>query len=178
MNTKNVDKKKDNQPVIKALKLKKEYIAQIEKNIYYFPDVLDEVLQNLQITDTEFKKNIYNNNFIDISFYETIERITAEITEKKIREDYKYEVLSDDCIRISKYKGCGKNVIVPNIIEGRKVTYIANPGFRGCDTITSITLLEGMTALGMFTFQDCKYFREVILPKGLISISWGGIQRV
>ncbi len=47
---------------------------------------------------------------------------------------------------------------------------IGNDEFRGCYTLTSINILEGVTGIGRSAFEDCSGLENVVLPSTITSI--------
>jgi len=81
----------------------------------------------------------------------------ADSTETKTYEDFQYTVLADNTIKIAKYAGHGKNIVVPETIEGKKVTVIGKEAFSqlGFGYLTSITIPDGVTQIEEFAFHSC-----------------------
>ncbi len=60
-----------------------------------------------------------------------------------------------------------KTVVVPNVIEGKRVIAVGNHAFKGCVGIEKIMISEGIEILGNGAFLNCKGLREVVLPGSL-----------
>ena len=60
-------------------------------------------------------------------------------------------------------------ITVPAVYNGKPVRSIGASAFRG-ETITSITLREGITSIGTYAFYLCGSLTSVSLPESLISI--------
>ena len=82
-----------------------------------------------------------------------------------------------------KYLGSEQN---PYLVlwNGKGITsssYTVNPdckiiyfrAFLYCDSLTSITLPEGLTSIGDYAFQDCSGLTSITLSEGLTSIGYG-----
>lgn len=77
---------------------------------------------------------------------------------------YEYEEMSWG-IRILRYMDFDESVVViPNIIEGKKVIAVWNHAFKGCSGIEKIIVSEGIEILGNGAFLNCKGLKEVELP--------------
>ncbi len=81
--------------------------------------------------------------------------------------NFKYKV-TDEGVCITKYIGTEREVIVPNMIEGEKVTSIGEQAFAFAD-IDKVTLKEGIIKLGSSAFSHSALY-EISLPKGLKEI--------
>ena len=66
---------------------------------------------------------------------------------------------------LKNYKGPGGGVIVP---EG--VTSIGGGAFKGCSSLTSVTLPDSVTSIGDEAFRGCSNLTSVTLPEGETSI--------
>ena len=75
-------------------------------------------------------------------------------------------------ITITKYEGNKKKLVIPEKIDGKKVTSIGYAAFNGCSGLTSITIPKNVTSIGGNAFNDCSGLRSITLPKGVTSIGW------
>ena len=82
--------------------------------------------------------------------------------------DFEYEVQADLVI-ISKGKGAGQ-VIIPEEIEGAKVTEIANNAFFRNIQMTSVTIPGTVTAIGNDSFKGCIGLTAVTIPASVTSV--------
>lgn len=77
--------------------------------------------------------------------------------------EYKYIILDDGTVEIKKYKGSASDLVIPDTIDGRKVTsigYIDNDNgycaaFEGNSSIKSVTIPEGINYMSPCMFKDC-----------------------
>ena len=122
------------------------------------PDMLFSMLRTLKLTpknletiiDMANEKDIleakallldYRNNNLSeeqISRYEQ-EKIKRELsgpTLTELRKAWSYEILSDDTVRLTSYKGSEEDVTVPSEIEGRQVVSIREYTFVGLYNIS------------------------------------------
>lgn len=91
------------------------------------------------------------------------------VTVQGIEGNYIYQLKEDGTVKINKYLGNEKDVIVPSTIDGKQVTEIDTYKF-GDDTVTSIVILEGVTRIGKEAFNDSKNLKSVKLPSTLKEI--------
>ncbi len=83
---------------------------------------------------------------------------------------YEYEETSRG-LRILKYDDFDEPVVViPNVIEGKKVIAVGNYAFKGCVGIEKIIVSEGIEILGNGVFLNCRGLKEVSLPTSLRGI--------
>ncbi len=78
-----------------------------------------------------------------------------------------YKVSSKNCI----VKGIGNatdtDIVIPSSYEGKPVTGISNNAFFDCDSITGITIPEGVTLIGKWAFKGCTSLKKVNLPSSV-----------
>ncbi len=83
---------------------------------------------------------------------------------------YEYEETSRG-LRILKYVDFDESVVViPNVIEGKKVIAVGNYAFKGCVGIEKVIVSEGIEILGNGAFLNCRGLKEVSLPTSLRGI--------
>lgn len=67
----------------------------------------------------------------------------------------------------------GDILIIPSEIDGRKVTAIVPEVFKGCETITSVTIPGCVKYIGENNFEDCVNLTSVIIDSGVKYIGPG-----
>lgn len=83
---------------------------------------------------------------------------------------YEYEETARG-LRILKFVDFDEPVVViPNIIEGKKVIAVGNYAFKGCVGIEKIIVSDGIEILGNGAFLNCRGLKEVSLPGSLRGI--------
>ena len=81
--------------------------------------------------------------------------------------DYKYILLSDDEAEIIGYTGSDVKITIPSVVNGAKVTKIANRAFEENYDIEEVTVPEGVVSIGEYAFCDCDYLQSISLPDSL-----------
>ena len=99
-----------------------------------------------------------------LSANRTQENVSSADTEERAKEWvevesdnlYEYEETSWG-IKILRFVDFDESVVViPNVIEGKKVIAIGNHAFKGCVGIEKIVISEGIEILGNGVFLNCK----------------------
>ena len=89
-----------------------------------------------------------------------------------VGQDYQYRTNHPDTntIAITKYTGTGGAVTIPEIINGKTVTWIEDGAFRQCTSIISVTISDNITSIGNYAFYECSSLTNVIIPQSITSI--------
>lgn len=78
--------------------------------------------------------------------------------------------IKDNEVTINKYIGKDKTVIIPERIEGKKVTSIGNYAFWNCPGLNDIILPDGITTIGDYAFSGCVGLTSITLPNNTKNI--------
>lgn len=116
-------------------------------------------------------------NAMGLSMDETKERPVSVNRQEPVNEKewvpcesssiYEYEETPRG-LRILKFADFDEpEVVIPNIIEGKKVCAVGNYAFKGCVGIEKIVISEGIEILGNGVFLNCRELKEVVLPQSL-----------
>ncbi len=89
--------------------------------------------------------------------------INQEITQERMTKDvnFKYEILENNTVKITKYLGYAKDVLIPEEIDGCKVTSIGSFAFENCTSLKSIKLPDSITKIGNHAFNNCESLKNV-----------------
>ena len=101
-------------------------------------------------------------------------------------------VVKDNKAYLTKYKGSGAEVTIPDTLSGFKVvsfgeifknninitkvvignnvTSVFPYAFQDCSFLTSVTIPDSVTSIGMYAFQDCSFLTSVTIPDSVTSI--------
>ncbi len=84
-----------------------------------------------------------------------------------------YEELEDGNLELVAYYGDKEELTkldIPAEIDGKKVAEIGESAFRGCTSLTSVTIPEGLSVIGGYAFHGCTSLKTVTIPKSVIKI--------
>ena len=80
-----------------------------------------------------------------------------------------YATKADGTLMVTGYQGNDKNVSIPAIVDGKRVTSIGDNAFLNSE-IETINIAEGILTIGESTFEGCMNLSNVVLPSTLESI--------
>ncbi|MGN1111752.1 MAG: leucine-rich repeat protein [Acutalibacteraceae bacterium] len=83
---------------------------------------------------------------------------------------YRYEILNDGTIRITSYSGSDTELIIPSTFDNMLVTSIGEHAFFRNQTLTDVTIPDGVTHIGYGAFELCSKLTNVTLPNSLNTI--------
>ena len=90
--------------------------------------------------------------------------------------DFVYSVNDDNTLTLTYYTGNGRDVIVPAMIENKKVTKIDSDTFSNHTSLTSVTIPDTVTEIADFSFRYCYGLKNInVSPNNKHYLSDGGI---
>ena len=84
--------------------------------------------------------------------------------------DFSYTII-DSNVKITKYLGVSTSVVIPDVIEGNKVTSIGEFAFYNCFKLESIMLPDSLKSIDAFAFESCTKLTNVSIPKNVSKVS-------
>ena len=104
--------------------------------------------------------------------------LSASAAEKLAYGDYQYKVNDNDEITITNYTGSDTELIIPDTIEGKKVTAIGEKAFYLSKSIVSVTIPDSIKEIGARAFSGCKSLEKVKVYDDLIKMSFSVFERL
>ena len=83
---------------------------------------------------------------------------------------FDYEILDENEVVITGYRGKDDEVVIPAIIDGRQVTKIGEEAFKSNDDIYRVTIPYGVTEIGDRAFYWASVLESVTIPDSVIRI--------
>ncbi len=90
--------------------------------------------------------------------------------ERQYSGKFGYIVLDDGTISIEFYRGDPKELIIPDQLDGKKVTRIGDDAFTMCLSTINITIPDSVTSIGNDVFFGCKALKSINIPDSVTSI--------
>ena len=78
--------------------------------------------------------------------------------------------LGDGTVEITGYAGNSATCVIPDEIDGKKVTKIGENAFRDRTELTSVTIPDSVTKIGDYAFSNCNSLTEIKIPNKVKSI--------
>lgn len=97
------------------------------------------------------------------------------VEEEYVKSDFECEIENGEVV-ITKYIGNSEIVVIPEEINGLKVTKIGEEAFRNIDTLSRVVLPETMKEIGVMSFTDCGKLVEIDI-KNVEKIHWYAFAR-
>ena len=83
---------------------------------------------------------------------------------------WEYNVNADGTLTLIKYAGDAKHVVIPLIIDGKRVSALGNNMFHKNTTMATVVIPEGIQSIGNSTFSQCSKLETVQIPSTVTSI--------
>ena len=103
----------------------------------------------------------------------TTERYATANSINFVATNYLYEENAEGGITITRYIGDDTEVVIPSMIDGKAVKKLADESFWDCSSMTSVTIPDGVTSIGMASFWNCKNLTSVNISDSVTEIGLG-----
>lgn len=88
------------------------------------------------------------------------------------QDQLEYKDWGNGGITITRYRGPGGALVIPQTIDGLKVIGIGDVAFSGCISLASIVIPNGVTEIEGEAFYGCSALTNVSLPNTVSAIGW------
>lgn len=75
--------------------------------------------------------------------------------------DFRYEIQDDGTVMITRYRGEAKDCIIPEEIDGKKVTSISRGAFARLNDLKSVLIPFGVVSIGESAFFECESMTSI-----------------
>ena len=86
-------------------------------------------------------------------------------------EDFRYIILTDGTIEITKYTGTDSDVTISSSYDGYDVSRIGAFAFEGCTTVEEIIMWPDVIFIGEAAFKGCTELEEFSIPSSVTVIN-------
>ncbi len=90
-------------------------------------------------------------------------------------DDYKFEQITNDTVRLTRYFGDDTVVIVPAVYKGMQVAELVGTFVRN-ENITDVTIPNSITSIGFAAFFGCAGLTSITIPDSVTSIGFGALE--
>lgn len=98
------------------------------------------------------------------------ETTAPQNTPAPVEADYTYVLDASGNATVTGYTGKGGAITIPSTLGGAKVTAIGASAFRGNQTITAVTVPNGVSYIGTYAFLECSNIESVSIPASVKSV--------
>ena len=152
--------------MVSSKKLKLERGSMMEKRFKRGLSLLSVVIMLISMMPigvmAEEVTTVNETTFNQITETETVQSSTSD-------SDFDY-IYSRGGVSINGYTGQGGNVVIPDILDGKKVMSIGSNAFAGRNRITSIKIPDSVVDIGDEAFIYCTGLTSIEIPNSVISI--------
>lgn len=85
-------------------------------------------------------------------------------------KDFKYDLLANDTIVITDYKGNDKEITIPGKIDGHLVSTIGEYSFAFNKTLESVVVPKSVISIGFMAFSEDESLRKIEIPESVTTI--------
>ena len=97
--------------------------------------------------------------------------VIGEDSPIKQSDDYSYVEKNDGTLAIIKYSGTEKEVIIPDEIDGKRVTQLIKFQFNSKSQTTSVTVPDSVTTIDYYCFYGCTNINRITLSNHIKEIN-------
>ena len=91
----------------------------------------------------------------------------------KIIDGYTFVDAGDGSIKLTGYAGQEAKLLIPDALDGKKVTEIGDGCFSGNPWVERVYVPEGVTKIGDYGFECCSRMEKIFLPDSLRTVGNG-----
>ena len=92
------------------------------------------------------------------------------VSAAEVTSNFEYTLLDDGTIEVTRYVGTDSYAIIPEEIDGKKVTSIGEWAFSSLLNLTNITIPNSVINIGNGAFSGCTNLTNITMPNSIKSI--------
>ncbi len=157
-----------------AIGTKQYSVVSIEKRAFYGNNKLLKVI--IPDTITKIGDDAFGNCSSKLTIYasensEPLDYAKANKIKYLIKyENYAYSINNSKEITIKEYLGTSSDVSIPNEIDGKTVTKIAEKAFYENKNLQNVTLPKKINEIGKEAFENCINLTNITIPNSINNI--------
>ncbi len=93
-----------------------------------------------------------------------------------VQAQFIFTTNSDGSLNISQYTGSGGAVVIPSTTNDLPITSIGNGAFAFQDSLTGVTISDGVTSIGVNAFNQCYSLTNVAIGNNVTNIGIAAFQ--
>ena len=111
-----------------------------------------------------------NANCIDDRRYFGTDIFTTRNTLNECSKGLEFVSNGDGTCSVSGIGTCtDTDIKIPSVYNGERVTSIGRVAFKGCSSLTSITIPDGVKSIGKFAFKGCTGLKNITMGNNISS---------
>ena len=96
--------------------------------------------------------------------------------EQQIDWNLVYTCNGSEITGLTEYGKTLTKLVIPEKINGQKITSLGKSAFRDCASLTSVEIGSGVTSIGEDVFHSCNSLTSVTIPNSVTSIGGGAFE--
>jgi len=127
----------------------------------------------------DYIKNSYDGLVLNVSNHlqeldaKAAEEARIEAEARRFFSCCEWKPITDTEVRLKKYNGEFTEYIIPECVDGARVTEIGKEAFKEVEFLTSITIPDSVTSIGEWAFTSCTGLTNITIPDSVTTISEG-----
>lgn len=83
---------------------------------------------------------------------------------------FETDLMIDGTLMIREYTGDSEEVVIPSVIDGKKVSSIRQYTFSKTSGVKSVVISDGITSILGYAFWKCRSLKNIVIPNSVTSI--------
>ena len=133
-----------------------------------------EAVYSQDLTGGNGSVTLYQLDHVDEDLDHICDRCEIGLVfEEPIPQGLIYEINNGEVTIIGYDDSLPADLIIPDTIEGCPVVAIGDYAFAWCESLTDVTIPDGVTYIGAQAFADCHHLTNITIPGSVTDMGWG-----